>query len=106
MSLIKADKGQIIDLVNRNGHNNFLEQLFTDLLSADDPTLRNLSTVKSCTFYYRKKITLENKDTMRPTLAQVGRAHGLSKIHKDYEHLSLVCLIIDTTNTAHYSTVK
>ena len=55
MSLFKADKGQIIDLVNRNGHNNFLEQLFTDLLSADDPTLRNLSTVKSCTFYYRKK---------------------------------------------------
>ena len=39
---------------------------------------------------------------MRQKFTQVRRAHGLSKIHKNYNHLSLFCSIIDTKNTVHY----
>ena len=43
---------------------------------------------------------------MRPKFAQVGRAHGLPKIHKNYDHFPPFCPIIDTTNTAHYGIAK
>ena len=38
---------------------------------------------------------------MRPKAAQVGRAHGLPKIHKKYTDLPSFRPIIDTTNTPH-----
>ena len=43
---------------------------------------------------------------MRPKFAHVGQAHGLPKIHKNYNHLPPFRPIIDTTNTAHYGTAK
>ena len=43
---------------------------------------------------------------MRPKCAQVGRAHGLLKIHQHYDHLQPFRPIIDTTNIAHYSIAK
>ena len=38
---------------------------------------------------------------MRPKAAQVGRVHGLSKIHKKYTDLPSFRPIIDTINTPH-----
>ena len=43
---------------------------------------------------------------MRPKLVQVGRAHGLPKIHKNYDHPPPFRQIIDPTNTAHYLIAK
>ena len=39
---------------------------------------------------------------MKPKSVQVGRAHGLPKIHKNYADLRSFRPIIDTTNTPHY----
>ena len=43
---------------------------------------------------------------LRPKFAQVGRAHGLPKILKNFIHLPPFRPIIDTTNTAHYGIAK
>ena len=43
---------------------------------------------------------------MRPKFGQVGRAHGLPKIQKNYDHLPRFRPIIDTTNTVHYCIAK
>ena len=43
---------------------------------------------------------------MRPKFAQVGRAHGLPKIHKHYDNIPPFRPIIDTTNTPHYGVGK
>ena len=43
---------------------------------------------------------------MRPKAAQVGRAHGLPKIHKKYTDLPSFGPIIDTTNTPHHGVGK
>ena len=110
--ILKPNKGEGIVLVNRDDCNNSLENLFNDTskiqLLDDDPTIRNLSTAQSYlnTLYNRQKITLEDKDAMRPKFAQVGRAHGLPKIHKSCHHFSPFRPIIDATNTAHYGIVK
>ena len=36
------------------------------------------------TLHKRNEITLEDKNLMRPKFAQIGHAHDLPKIHKDY----------------------
>ena len=68
----------------------------------------NLSTVQCYlnTPYYRQEITLEEKNALRPKSSQVKGAHTLPKIHKNYGHLQPFCLIINTTNTAHYGIPK
>ena len=49
--ILKPDKGQGIVLINRDGYNNSLENLFNDTskfqLLDHDPTIPNLSTVQS-----------------------------------------------------------
>ena len=110
--VLKPDKGQGIALVNRNDYNNSLENLFNDTskfqLLDVDRTIRNLSTVQSYlnTLYNRQEITLEDNNAMRPNFAQVGQAHGLRKIHTNYDHLPQFHPIIDATNTAHYGIAK
>ena len=43
---------------------------------------------------------------MRPKFAQVGQAHGLPKIHKNYDHLPPFRLMKDATKTVHYDIAK
>ena len=43
---------------------------------------------------------------MRPRSAQIGRAHGLPKIHKEFTNLPPFRPIIDTTNTPYYEVGK
>ena len=43
---------------------------------------------------------------MRPKTAQVGRAHGLPKIHKKYTDLPSFHPIIDRRHTPHYGVGK
>ena len=43
---------------------------------------------------------------MRPKFAQIGRAHGLSKIHKQYFKVLFFQTIMDKTNTTHFGVSK
>ena len=73
-----------------------------------DPTLRNRSTARTYlnTLHKRNEITLEDKDLMRIKFAQIGRAHGLPKIHKDYQDIPPFRPIVDTKSTPHYGIAK
>ena len=108
----KPDKGQGIVLVNRDDYNDLLENLFNDTkkfqLLDHDTTIRSLSTVPNYLniLHNRHKTTLEHKNAMRLKLAQVGRAHGLPKIYKDYDHPPPFHQTIDPTNTVHYLIAK
>ena len=61
-----------------------MKRLFNDTskftLLQEDPALRNLSTVQTYlnTLNKRNKVTLENKNLMRPNFAQIECAHGLA----------------------------
>ena len=109
---LKPDKGQGIILTNRDDYNNSLENLFDETSEFQvldhDPTIQNLSTVQSYlnTLYNHQEITLEDMNAMRPKYAEVGQAHGLPKIYKNYDYLPPFCPVIDTTNTACYGIAK
>ena len=71
-------------------------------------TLRNLSTLQTYlnNLNKRNEITLENKSFMRPQFAQIGCAHGLPKIPKDYQDIPPFFHIVDTTSTPYYGIAK
>ena len=110
--ILKPDKDQGIALINKNDYYNSMERLFNDtikfMLLQEDRTLRNLSTVQTYlnTLQKRNEITLEDKNLMRPKFARIGRAHGLPKIHKDYQDIPPFRPIVDTTSTPHYGIEK
>ena len=110
--ILKPDKGQGTVLIDKTDYYNSMERLFNDTskftLIHEDPTLRNLSTVQTYlnTLHKRNEITLEDKNLMQPKFAQIGRAHGLPKIHKDYQDVPSFRLIVDTTSTPHYGIAK
>ena len=43
---------------------------------------------------------------MRPKFGQIGRAHRLPKIHKQFNNIPSFRPIVDTTNTPHYNVGK
>ena len=47
------------------------------------------------------EITTEDKKQMRPKFSEIGRAHRLPKIHKQFFKVPSFRLIVDTTNTPH-----
>ena len=110
--ILKPDKDQGIALINKNDYYNSMERLFNDtikfMLLQEDRTLRNLSTVQTYlnTLQKRNEITLEDKNLMRPKFARIGRAHGLPKIHKDYQDIPPFRPIVDTTSTPYYGIEK
>ena len=110
--ILKPDKDQGIVLINKNDYYNSMERLFNDtikfMLLQEDRTLRNLSTVQTYlnTLQKRNEITLEDKNLMWPKFARIGRAHGLPKIHKDYQDIPPFRPIVDTTSTPHYRIEK
>ena len=56
--------------------------------------------------FNRGEINEDDQKLMRPRSAQIGRAHGLPKIHKEYTNLPPFRPIIDTTNTPYYEVGK
>ena len=110
--ILQPDKGQGIALIDKTDYYNSMERLFNYTskftLLKEDPTLRNLSTVQTYlkTLQKRNEITLEDKNLMRPKFAQIERAHGLPKIHKDYQDIPPFWPIVDTTSTPHYGIGK
>ena len=99
-------------LVNLTDCYHSLERIFGDTskfkICTEDPTLRNLSTVQNYlnTLLSRGEITEDQKKSMRPKSAHIGRAHGLPKINKDFDSLPPFRPIVDTTSTPHYDVDK
>ena len=110
--ILKPDKEQGIVLINKTDYYSSFERLFCDKTKfqvlENDPTLTNRKTIQTCiqTLFKRGEITEKEKKEMRPKPSQVGRAHGLPKIHKSYNTLPNFRPIIDTTNTPHYGIEK
>ena len=87
-----------------------MNQLFSDKtkfeIIKNDPTLTRLKTVQNylnnpCK---RNEITEAEKRQMRRTSEQLGRAHGLPKIHKVFTNIPKFRPIVDTTNMPYYKT--
>ena len=81
---------------------NSLEQLFNnpakfEILN-EDPTLRNLSTIQGYlnTLELSAEITKDKNKKMRHKLAQMGTAHGLPKIHKQFFKVTSFRPVVDT----------
>ena len=110
--ILKPDKGQGIVLTNKRDCYSSLEGLFCDKtmfqVLENDPTLTNHKTIETYiqTLFKRGEITEKEKKKMIPKASQVGRSHGLPKIHKPYNTLLSFRPIIDTTNTPHYGVRK
>ena len=91
--ILEPDKRQGIVLINKTNYYQSLERLFGDRkkfqIFDHDPTLTNLATIRNYikTIYKRGKISETEMKEMKPKAAQVGRAHGLPKIHKKYTDL-------------------
>ena len=58
------------------------------------------------TLELRDKIKNDEKKQMRPKFPQIGKAHGLPKIHKQFFNVPSFRPIVDTTNTPHYGVGK
>ena len=58
------------------------------------------------TLHKRNELTTEECNAMRPKNDKLARAHGLPKIHKEYNNIPKFRPIVDTTGTPHYSAGK
>ena len=58
------------------------------------------------TLHKRNELTTEESNAMRPKNVKLARAHGLPKIHKEYNNIPKFRPIVDTTGTPHYSAGK
>ena len=93
-------------LMNKADYHNAMNQLFSDKIEIikNDPTLTTLKTVQNYlnNLCKRNEITEAEKKQMTPMSVQLGRTHGLPKIHKVFANIPYFCPIIDTTNTPYY----
>ena len=107
--VLKPDKRKGIVAVNKKDS---LDQLFNDPtkfeILKEDPTLRNLSTIQKYlnALKLRGEIKKYENRQMRPIFSQIGRAHGLSKIHKQFLKVPSFRPVVDTTKTPHYGVRK
>ena len=107
--LLKPDKGQGIVVLKREDYVSSVQRIFDDQRKFKkvyhDLTLRNLSTIQGylSKLFNRGEISGDDKKLMRPRSAQIGRAHGLPKIHKEYTNLPPFRPIIDTYKSASFS---
>ena len=86
--ILKPDKGQGVVLVTKDDYVNSIQHIFSDKrkfkIVKDDPTIKNLTTMQKYikTLAKRGEITDAIKTQIRPKSAHLGKAYGLSKIHK------------------------
>ena len=91
--ILKPSKGQGRVIINKKDYFQSLDRLFSDKtkfeILEEDPTLRNLNTIQNYlnTLYKRGEITEDEKKLMKPKFGQIGRAHGLPKIHKQFNNI-------------------
>ena len=110
--ILKPDKGQGVVLVTKDDYINSIQHIFSDKrkfkIVKDDPTIKNLTTVQKYfnTLAKRGEITDAIKIQIRPKSAQLGKAYGLPKIHKQCTTIPPFRPIVDTTGTAQYGIAK
>ena len=106
--ILKPDKNSGIVLIKREDYLLSLNKLFLDVSKFEkihhDPTLKRMSSLQRYLhgLFCKGEIFEEEKKGMRPMAAQLGRAHGLPKIHKEYDTIPEFHPIIDTTGTPYY----
>ena len=87
--------------------NDFQAEFFSFKVKVD-PTSSRLTSIQRYlkTLLNRNEINEEEYKDMRPKNAKPARAHGLPKIHKQFDHLPKFRPIVDTTGKMHYSVGK
>ena len=110
--ILKLSKGQGIVIINKKDYFQSLDSLFNDKteleILEEYPALRNLNTIQNYLKTLRKRgeITEDEKKLRRPKFGQIGRAHGLPKINKQFNNIPSFRPIVDTTNKPHYNVGK
>ena len=106
-AILKPDKGNGTVLMYKSDYNNSLERIFNDrskfkIVNQND-SISKLQTLQGYLnkLLKRNEISEEDKNLMRTKSANVARAHGLCKIHKQYDSIPPFRPIIDTTGTAY-----
>ena len=105
VAILKPDKGNGIVLLDVKDYSNSVEHLFKDpkkiQILDTDPTVTRLKSLQSYlrTLLKRNEITKAEFHMMRPKNAKPARAHGLSKIHKEFLNIPKFRPIIDITGT-------
>ena len=56
---------------------------------------------KMCLTLHKRNEITDDKHLMQPKLTQIGHAHSLPKIHKDFQDIIPFRPIVDTTSTLH-----
>ena len=109
---MKLYKGQGVLLVTKDDYVNSIQHIFSDKrkfkIVKDDPTIKNLTTVQKYinTLGKRGEIADAIKTQIRPKSAQLGKAYGLPKIHKQYTTIPSFRPIVDATGSAQYGIAK
>ena len=92
--------------MNKADYHNAMNQLFSVKIEIikNDPTLTKLKTVHNYlnSLCKRNEITEAEKKQMTAMSVQLGRTHGLPKIHKAFANIPNFRPNIDTTNTPYY----
>ena len=114
LSILKPDKGNGIVVLKRSDYVTSLKSIFENKSKftrlTNDPISTRLNTLQNylLTLRNRNEISESEFNSMRPKgkAASLGRAHGLSKTHKQYSDIPAFRPIIDTTTTPHYNVGK
>ena len=111
-AILKPDKGNGVVIVDIADYYDSLSPIFSDTKKFkkrnDDPTDTRLNTLQSylCKLLNRGEITSEVHKEIRPENAKIARAHGLPKVHKNFDRVPPFRPIIDTTGSTHYGVGK
>ena len=110
--ILKPDKGNGIVVISIANYYKSLYHLFSDTSKfrqlKEDPTQMRLLSLQNLLLKLknRNEISESIYKQIRPQYAKPGRAHALSKIHKDYDVLPKCRPIIDTVGSSHYHVGK
>ena len=110
--LFKSDKGNGIVLIKGTEYYTSLEKIFSDKSKskqiAEDPTPTRLATLQRYLKQLNKRGELDDNTfkKIRPQSARIARAHGLPKIHKQFDNIPSFRPIVDTTGSTDYSVGK
>ena len=110
--ILKPGKGSGIVLLKREDYISSLDKMFSDASKFKkiyrDPTLMRMNSLQRYLngLFNKGEISEQEKKDMRPMAAQLGRAHGLPKTHKEFDTIPKFRPIIDTTGTPYYDVGK
>ena len=108
IAILKPDQGNGVVLLYNKYYTTFVGSLFKDtkkLKSLEsDPTITWMKILQSylSTLHKQNELTNEECDTMRPKNGKLARAHGLPKIHKEYNNIPKFRPIVNTTGMPQF----